>query len=144
MGEEILDHASVQLFQVGNVDKDVCKQILDTFGYEDIPEDDDNEDQSTHVSQEFPFEQSQGQNTLKVCDLCPFTSRDDLTYKAHKLNHATCDTCGRNFKEKEDLAKHEQIHRLVPCNECQQEVRHDQMELHFQNHKNFKKFANDS
>ena len=41
----------------------------------------------------------------------------------------------------DDLTNHKLVHKLIRCGECSQDVREDQMELHLQNHKNFKKFT---
>ena len=146
-GQAFTNLDSDQIYGRGNIGPSQCtiiplsvlkdslrKRILHTFGYQ-IPDTFiDNVD--SPASQEFPYEQSQGQDTLQVCEFCQFSCRDRLTFLSHMKEHAVCDTCGKRYRGDDELANHIKAHTKVQCEECGINVQEDQLEAHHVNHEN--------
>ena len=115
----------------------VANRVLALFDMEII----DNEITSTDSSQDFPFTQSQTEETLKVCQVCRFASRDKGELKEHMLEHHKCDVCGKYFGTEKELDHHAQDHKKVRCEQCNQFVRKDEMLNHKMNHLKLKTFG---
>ena len=90
----------------------VANSVLALFDMENI------DNAITDNSQDFPFTQSQTEETLKVCQVCRFASRDKGELKEHMLEHHKCDVCGKYFGTEKELDHHAQDHKKVRCEPC--------------------------
>ena len=92
-------------------------------------------------SQDFPFAQSQTEDTIKICQVCRFTSREKPVLKDHMQTHFQCETCRLYYLTEAELEHHQQNHRRVKCDQCSEEVRKDELLNHKMNHLRLKSFG---
>ena len=123
-GQAFTNLDSDQIYGRGNIGPSQCtvipleilkdslrKRILHTFGYDILESFSLNEAVNTQASQEFPYEQSTGKETIRVCEFCEFTCRDIMEFNSHqKEEHAVCDICGKRVKNQEELSSHKSVH----------------------------------
>ena len=116
--------------------EDVRQRVLDKFNMELIEKEGPSEN-----SQDFPFAQSQTEDTLMICQVCRFATRDKPELKEHMQLHFQCANCSQYYLTKEEMQHHEQNHMKVKCDQCSQEVRKDEMLNHNMNHLKLKSFG---
>ena len=119
-----------------SLDANTRQRLLHTFNEE---EEDEDEEANLALSQDFPYMQFKCKDTLKICNVCDYRSRDNHEVEGHIKTHFKCDICEKRYKEETDLMQHIQAHLKVPCDECKEEVREDQLENHKINHNKLKK-----
>ena len=95
----------------------------------------------TNSSQDFPFTQSQTEETLMVCQVCRYATRDKSDFKNHLSEHYQCDTCGLFYGTQKDLDYHVLDHKKVKCSKCNKFIRKDEMLTHEMNHLKLKTFG---
>ena len=93
------------------------------------------------ASQDFPFLQSQTEETIKVCQVCRYTTRDKIELKEHMKIHYQCETCLKYFATKDELEHHLPEHEKEMCSECKNVIRKDEMMVHKMNHMKLKTFG---
>ena len=93
------------------------------------------------ASQDFPFTQSQTEETIKVCQVCRFATRNKLDLKDHMKTHHQCAQCGQFYLSKKELDYHVQNHMKVKCDLCSMDVRKDELFAHKFNHEKLKTFG---
>ena len=93
------------------------------------------------ASQDFPFVQSQTEETIKVCQVCRFTTRDKIELKEHMKIHYQCETCLKYFASIGELEHHLPEHEKEMCSECKKDIRKDEMMVHKMNHMKLKTFG---
>ena len=116
------------------------KRIFDKFNME-ANEDTEDATEEPCASQDFPYTQSQTEETIMVCQVCRFATRDKSQLKDHMSTHRECDICYKFFASKDDLDHHMQDHMKVNCTECDKKVRRDEMLVHRMNHVKLKSFG---
>ena len=121
--------------------EEVTKRILDKFNMEINIGDIDENPEEPSASQDFPFTQSQTEDTIKVCQVCRFATRDKIELKEHMNIHHQCEICSQFYATKKDLDHHSQNHMKVNCDECNAKVRKDEMISHKMNHIQLKTFV---
>ena len=105
-----------------------------------VEEHEENEEQLAS-SQDFPFIQSQTQDTLMLCNICRYTTRDKLELREHMSTHFQCEVCGQYYSTKQELDHHSQNHMKVTCQECNAKVRKDELNSHKLNHVQLNSFG---
>ena len=119
---------------------DTKKRVLSRFNIEiENSENDDLLDNA--ASQDFPFTQSQTEDTIKICEVCRFSTRDRVELNEHMKNHFQCETCSKYFDSKNDLEHHGQNHMKVKCDLCSKFFRIDEIAKHKNNHMKLKNFG---
>ena len=132
---------SCTLVPLRDLSEDVRKKVLARFNMDvDIEELEGNDEQPS-ASQDFPFIQSQTQDTIKLCNICRFATRDKLELKEHMTSHFQCDVCSQFYSSKEELDHHTQNHMKVSCKECNTKVRKDELHSHNLNHVQLNSFG---
>ena len=124
------------LVPLKDLSDEVNQKVLGKFNMEIVEQ----ELPSTN-SQDFPFTQSQTEETLKVCQVCRFATRDKTELREHMQMHYKCDTCSQYYLTDDDLQHHVQNHKKVKCDQCSQEIRKDEMLNHKMNHLKLKSFG---
>ena len=124
------------LVPLKDLSDEVNQKVLDKFNMEIVEQ----ELPSTN-SQDFPFTQSLTEETLKVCQVCRFATRDKTELREHMQMHYKCDTCSQYYLTDDDLQHHVQNHKKVECDQCSQEIRKDEMLNHKMNHLKLKSFG---
>ena len=122
---------------LGNESK---KLIYDKFDM-DITENDEEIPGEPSASQDFPFTQSQTEETIKVCQVCRFATRDKAVLREHLESHYQCETCYQFYASRNELEHHLQNHMKETCGECKKKVRKDEMMTHKMNHMQLKSFG---
>ena len=112
-------------------------KLLKTFNME-IPDIMDDSVVLPSSSQDFPFTQSQTQDTIKICEVCRFATRDKMEMRLHMNNHVGCETCGKFFSSQNDLDEHIPIHEKVVCTICNTFVQKDAYNKHKETHEKVK------
>ena len=139
-GRENTGPAFCTLIALNDLAVDVKRKILDKFGME-IDESENGENYSESASQDFPFTQSQTHDTIKVCQVCRFATRNKLELREHMKSHFQCDHCGQFYSSKDELEHHSQNHMKVRCDICCLDVRKDELITHKFNHEKLKTFG---
>ena len=124
------------LVPLKDLSDEVNQKVLGKFNMEIVEQ----ELPSTN-SQDFPFTQSQTEETLKVSQVCRFATRDKTELREHMQMHYKCDTCSQYYLTDDDLQHHVQNHKKVECDQCSQEIRKDEMLNHKMNHLKLKSFG---
>lgn len=93
------------------------------------------------ASQDFPFVQSQTGDTIKVCQVCRYTTRDKIELKEHMTKHYRCQTCLQYFVSEDELEHHLPRHEKEMCSECKKDIRKDEMKVHMKNHRELNTFG---
>ena len=124
------------LVPLKDMSEEVRQRVLDKFNMELIEKEGPSEN-----SQDFPFAQSQTEDTLMICQVCRFATRDKPELKDHMQLQFQCANCSQYYLTKEELQHHEQNHKKVKCDQCSQEVRKDEMLNHNMNHLKLKSFG---
>ena len=89
---------------------------------------------SAAASQEYPeFTQSHS-DTIKLCPICEFSSRDKHEYHRHVSRHPKCDTGQKLFEDQDSLESHMGMHETVKCDKCGVNVPKSNIEAHKENH----------
>ena len=125
------------LIPLKSLDEDNRKRLLHTISQE---EEEEEEETGGGGSQDFPFTQSKGKDTLKICDICMYRSMDKTEFEEHRKIHYRCEVCGKRFREKNELMEHNKVHIKMACNDCNEEIQADKMEGHTLNHMKLKTF----
>ena len=128
-GRENTGPAHCTLVPLKDLSEQVKQRVLDKFNMEIIEK-----DLLPSSSQDFPFTQSQTEDTLKVCQMCRFATRDKTELKDHMLTHYKCETCSQYYLTEDDLKHHEQDHIKIKCDQCSQKIRKDELLNHKMNH----------
>jgi hypothetical protein len=131
------------LIPLKDLSPEVKERILERFNMEMANDEEvgTNDQDLQTASQDFPFSQSQTQDTIKVCQVCRFASRDKLELKAHMNTHHQCNTCGQFYISKKELEHHVQNHMKIKCDICNVFVRKDALITHKFNHEKLKTFG---
>ena len=121
---------------------DIRKRVLRRFDM-DIEESENLETATRDYasSQDFPYTQSQNEDTIKICQVCRFPSRDKNELKQHMETHFKCETCGQYYNSQNELDHHEQNHMKVKCDLCNKFFRKDEMPKHKMHHLKLKTFG---
>lgn len=128
------------LVPVKDLGESTRKRLYDRFNME-FDEDIEESTPEPSASQDFPYHQSQTEETIKVCQVCRFTTRDKVELKEHMKTHCQCETCWKHFATPSDLDHHMQDHKKETCSECNKEIRKDEMVTHKMNHLKLKSFG---
>ena len=128
------------LVPVKDLGESTRKRLYDRFNME-FDEDIEESTPEPSASQDFPYHQSQTEETIKVCQVCRFTTRDKVELKEHMKTHCQCETCWKHFATPSDLDHHMQDHKKETCSECNKEIRKDKMVTHKMNHLKLKSFG---
>ena len=128
------------LVPVKDLGDETKRRLFTRFNMEYI---DDIEETSAgpSASQDFPYTQSQTEETIKVCQICCFATRDKMELKEHMKTHYQCETCCKYFSSKPELENHTPEHMKEMCSECKKEIRKDEMVTHKMNHMKLKSFG---
>ena len=119
---------------------DTKKRVLSRFNME-IDDSENTNLRDNAASQDFPFTQSQTEDTLKICEVCRFSTRDRVELNEHMKNHFKCETCSKYFDSKNELEHHGQNHMKVKCDLCNKFFRKDEIAKHKNNHMKLKNFG---
>ena len=128
------------LVPVKDLGESTRKRLYDRFNME-FDEDIEESTPEPSASQDFPYHQSQTEETIKVCQVCRFTTRDKVELKEHMKTHCQCETCWKHFATPSDLDHHMQDHKKETCSECNKDIRKDEMVTHKMNHLKLKSFG---
>ena len=125
------------LVPLKDLSKEVADRVLAIFNMEVV----ENVTPQTNSSQDFPFTQSQTEETLMVCQVCRYATREKADFKNHLSKHYQCEKCGLFYGTQQDLDYHVLDHKKVKCTKCNKFIRKDEMLTHEINHLKLKTFG---
>ena len=97
--------------------------------------DEDDLEMDPTASQDYPmYSQSQSAETLKVCNICNFSTRSKLDFQNHLVNHHRCQLCKKDFPTEAALTMHMQSHKTIACNVRQSKVQENNLKNHMESH----------
>ena len=125
------------LVPLKDLSEEVTGKVLTTFNMELV----ENVAPPSSNSQDFPFTQSQSEDTLMVCQVCRFATRDKTELQEHLSEHHKCGTCGQFYGTQEELNHHVLNHEKIKCDQCNKLIRKDELLTHQMNHLKLKTFG---
>ena len=125
------------LVPLDSLSRELKSRVYEKFN---VDEDEATMQSQVSVSQEVEFTQSQTAETLIVCKVCRFATRDKVEMKNHMDSHYKCNICGKHFYSAEDLEKHVPDHSKRRCKQCGLFIRDDEMIKHRKIHEKVSEF----
>lgn len=126
---------SIPVNRLSNEARSIVQEAFDLEDDSLLMEVDEEEEMNPAASQDFPmFSQSQSSETLKVCDLCDFKTRNKQELLIHTNTHPKCVVCKKSFVNEELLNVHLQTHSSVKCQTCNVEILKTDLSNHMENH----------
>ena len=120
---------------------DVSKAaITDVLGYLEVEVEDTEIHEQTEeldptASKDYPeFSQTQSTETLKVCEVCSFTTRSKMEFNKHVTEHPKCAVCKQTFLNMLSLNTHMEIHITEECPNCGLHIAKVSMRDHVASH----------
>ena len=125
-------------FIIGSLREETQDRIKLMFGLGDaLPGDVDDDDMEVDptASQDYPmYSQSQSSETLKVCNICNFSTRSKLDFQNHLVNHQRCQLCKKDFPTEAALDMHMKTHKTIACAVCRSNVQENDLKSHMESH----------
>ena len=114
--------------------------ITEVLGYLEVEVDvadtiEENVELDPTASQDYPeFSQTQSTETLKVCEICSFTTRSKMEFNKHVTEHPKCVVYKQTFKDMFILNTHMEIHITDECPKCGLHIAKVSMKDHVASH----------